>query len=375
MDTDGCSKASSESLLQKMIADMKTIDSSFIKNIIYHDDNYFYKCIENISKKGEVVIIDDVIFNKRCTPKKPTSSVENIKTTIVTHPRRISFINTKFADGDVILRVQRLREMSDLEYLFSLNGYALPFTDSTNNRSMYEGFFNVFIYDIQKVNKSDSIDFSDKEYAFSVLQETIFSIHIITELCIDMVECILEIVHAVNTRTKTSKASIDSKISIEPIELPILDHIKSCFSNENKAFIAFKTHKLISTANGETSKNIFVASKEMNWITKINDYAIAIDDAIEIYTQNCDVIISKAQELKNPQYNHISAYLNNVTIFAQGFKTFLEGLQNPKGAYQTCFKSGYNLLKIIDDAEKQFPIKYGSAPVTPRSKESSPRPG
>ena len=367
MDTDGCEETNSESILRKIVLDIKTMDMSYIQDIISYNEDYFRKCLDNNIKCGEVIIINDAIFNKRCTLKKPLVLIEDIKTVPT---RRLSFLDTKFADGDVILYVQRLREMSDLDYLLSLNGYNLPFCNSTSDRSMYEGFFNVFIRDILKIQ---GFILLEKAYVFNVLQETIFSIHIITELCVDLIECILEIIHAINIRVKMSNANIDKKISIEPINIPILDHIKSCLSNKNKAFLQFKTHKLISSVDNEQTRAIFTTSKESNWLTKIRDYHNVISDAVDIYIQNCDVFISTTQQLNNSEYNYITAYLNNIIIFIQGFKTFLEDAKNPKGAYQTCYKSGYDLLVIINETEEQFPIKYGNKPNTPISKDNSQR--
>ena len=150
----------------------------------------------------------------------------------MTRPRRLSFVSTKYADTDEFITKSKLKEMSDLEYLFMLNAYRLPYCEKNDGRSMYESFFDQFI---RLLVREDEFK-DDDGFRYMVLQECVFIIHIFTEFTVSIIECIIEIVNVINTRIKTLSLNIDMKLNLREISEPIMDYIITCFNDENKIY-------------------------------------------------------------------------------------------------------------------------------------------
>ena len=56
-------------------------------------------------------------------------------------------------------------------------------------------------------------------------------------------------------------------------------------------------------------------------------------------------------------------------MYIQQFKQFLSDIRQPNEFYHKTYSVGHDLLEKLDEIEKSYPMRYGSTPTTPRSKQ------
>ncbi|MCJ7801942.1 MAG: hypothetical protein MUP82_06250, partial [Candidatus Marinimicrobia bacterium] len=88
--------------LQRLIADLKKLDVCFIRHLV-NNEELLKKTLNEIIEVGEIKMNEEIIVPNRGKQKTPQNSVENQSGEV--KPRRISFSNTKFFDGDTFLEV------------------------------------------------------------------------------------------------------------------------------------------------------------------------------------------------------------------------------------------------------------------------------
>lgn len=352
-------------LLQELIVTIQSLDCNFVGGVIQDHPEEFQETLDTIVENKEATIKDGLIFMTRSAKKPSNGHIEGLK------QRRQSFFNTKFSDGHRLLRVNDIKTMTDLQFLFSLNGYYLPYCDCSKDRSMYEGFFSSFLRIL--IDKS-GVDINDKHgtqsaYTYLILQECIPFLNIATELCINFVECLLEIITVINTRIKTAHLSINKKINLRTVDIPLLNHIITEFGNPQKLFNLFKSHKLTSSVNNERG----ALKESVDWTSKVDGYTEALRGALDIYIMNCDSYLARIKEFKSGRDVKIENFCAQAMIYILEFKNFLMMIKSRNNPYRKMINEGYKVLHTIDKMQARYPVKYG-AKASPRSKSQNASP-
>jgi hypothetical protein len=243
---------------------------------------------------GEIDLKDGFIFSRRGGAK----IVQNLD---LERRRRQSFTSTNFSDQDALLRAEKLKEMSDLNFLFSLNGYHLPYCESSKQRSMYEGFFAAFLREVH-AGKPES-------HSFRVLQEAITALYITSELSVDFLECLFEIIGIVrscskiavmgtsNESTRSPRGSQNVTKKLSPREAQVgnykqLDKALDVFNDIRGVFPQFKSRKLLNSISGVKDGNT-----QATFLSKYNDYCDVIIAATDIHDASCGAFRAKMESL------------------------------------------------------------------------------
>lgn len=413
------------SLYSTLIQNLKSLDGTYIQSRL-HDKTKLRHIWTKLVAANEVQLNNNQIIVVRWQNKPETDSTKPLKTSnplnkhsdkSTTRPRRISFASIKVYDADKILTTEELFSMTDLKFLFSLNGYHLPGCDSTKERGIYEHFFDRFLQLLLedstslKGNKSihggnfkyDSLE----EYVYLVLQETIFMLHTIVELFVNVIELLLEMINFIQLRIKTASSVTCLKIVLHETADPVLTFVMTNFSDPERAFVDFSSQKLIRSASSRKSsldpsdKTISDEKPDSEWTAKLVEYSIVLNDAIEIYEGNCQQCLNSLESLKDrgavslfkedtvQASNKLEAtrgFCNNIVVFIGEFQSLLKQLRDGP-LYRDFLDRSLTLLRLFDEVEASHPVKYGgsllrksstpgtrSGSSTPRSNESSPRP-
>lgn len=389
-------------LYTTLIDNLKQLDGTYIQDLLKDDLPRFRLIFTKLVMANEVQLDGNKIIVVRGTPKAlrqeskisvPTSVPEISTSKKPTRPpRRLSFPSLKVYDGDKILTTEDLLRMTDLKYLFSLNAYHLPGCDSTKERGIYEHFFDNFLKLVLQepssnleIVKPETID----GYVYLILQETIFMLHTVVELFVNVIECLLEMVTFMQLRIKTASSMTTLRVSLREPSNPVLAFVILNFNDPERAFVDFATRKLIKP-NGR---------QDTEWISKFSGYAAMLTDAIELYDVQCDDCVENLKRLKDrgavsffshhdaavsAKLNLARAFCNNIMVFIGEFKNLLKHLREGP-LYRDFCQQALTLLRLFDDIETVHPVKYGrsrrssvsalnrSGSSTPQSTEGSPR--
>jgi hypothetical protein len=364
-------KSENKSLLFVMISFINNSDGDYVKTQINARRTEFDAKISEIVTERHVTIIDGVIISSAGTPKKPVLTEGRI--------RRVSFVSTNYGDNNRPLRIIDVTEMKDLAFLFSLNGYRLPYTASHSQRSMYERFFHAFI---SKFIDQEGIPQDHEAYRFYVLKEAIYNLHTMCELYVDILECIFEMASVVHSRIKTASCSIDKRIVLEQFSCPIFEHLFGCLNSDDKAFSTFKKRKLTSSISNEEERQVKEEKRTLlkssngryastlTWLQKVEAYASVLGDTVEMYNLTSERCRQNVSNLRKTQETQIEEFCNNIISFILSFDKLLGDIFRANSLFQRFLESGKALLTFLDDLEKRYPMKYGS--TSPRNK-TSPR--
>jgi len=375
------SKATNNSFLHKIVAEIVGFNSCYLQS----QTAYFEQAVAVSIKKGEVDFRDGMFFSKRGGRKT------NIEEKSV---RRMSFAATNYCDNTEILRLEKLKEMTDLEFLFSLNGYHLPYANSTSRRSMYESFFSVFINEVSTIANQSAAPSGEDEspeaetaaaYLFALLQESIYMLHSVTEYTVSIAECIFEMMSWVNPRLKSIPMSINLRLpTYTGASTPLFEHLTSCFTDENKIFSQFTKKRLITAINERGKDEI------LDWKGRLDNYAHSLGDGLELYQSGCERFIESIRayrkrwclrsitvgrsaggiESQSEVYRpDIEIYLTDVELYLDQTRRFILLLTEEQSVYRQFYRSAINLLDALNAVQEKYPIKYGGT-VTPRNQKS-----
>lgn len=359
-------KSENKSLLFTMISFINNADGDYVKTQINTRKEEFDAKIAEIIAEHHVSIIDGVIIASAGAPKKPLITEGRI--------RRVSFVSTNYGDNNRPLRMADVMEMNDLAFLFSLNGYRLPYTASHSQRSMYERFFHALI---SKFIDKDEIPEDHEAYRFHVLKETIYNLHTMCELYVDILECIFEMASVIQSRIKTASSNIDKKVILEQFSCPIFEHYFACLNSDDKAFSAFKRRKLTSSISCEEERQVKEERKSLSkssnarytptltWLQKIEAYVDVLSGTVEMYSLTSERCRENVLNLRRTQETQIEGFCNNVISFIFSFDKLLKDTFRDNSLFQRFLESGRGLLRFIDELEKRYPMKYGS--TSPRN--------
>tara|TARA_R110001632_G_scaffold94050_2_gene199746 strand:- start:247 stop:1539 length:1293 start_codon:yes stop_codon:yes gene_type:complete len=268
------------SFLKDLIDKIKELDTNEICDFIAENDDTFYEIIATLVKSGEIDVKDGMIFTKRVVLKKTDED---------TKARRLSFANTKFCDANLILKVEDLKKMTNLNYIFSMNGYHLPFCESSNQRGMYEHFFSEFLKEVDEKNKLSN--------QYKLILESIMIIYIITEMIADVIRAVFEIFDIVNIRIKSCSVLLDmAKVEkFNEVKNEVLNYLVEEFRQTTRVYSLFQTGKLLKI---QSARNDVTNS----WTAKVLTYVENIQNSLEKHKMFCDLFSAKMNELKTRDF-------------------------------------------------------------------------
>lgn len=350
-----CYDSNAISFLAGIIEKIKEIDGTLVQSKIISSEENFKKILDELVINGDIDIRNGLIFSKSGIPKTDVN--------VESRDRRISFISTKFFDGDRLIKVTDLKEMTDLDFLMFLNGYHLPFLKTgTPKRSMYEKFFNEFLNKILGKLDLEKSHLSCGEYGYIILQECIFQIQMITEYWISVIQCVTEIMSIIYNQIKI----LDTGTEIS------FNFLKETFDAEDKIFKNFNSKKLLKSVAIRTScEGILVDDK---YSTRIEKYSEALNEAIELYMMNSSTFLIKLDQMKEvgkkycespreweqQRYSKIISFMNDVIVYIDQFEKFLRDVKDEKGLYEVASKSGLDFLQELGMNSKTItPPKKG----------------
>jgi hypothetical protein len=363
-------KSENKSLLFIMISFINNADGEYVKTQINTKKTEFDAKISEIIVERHVTIIDGVIISSAGAPKKPILNEGRI--------RRVSFVSTNYGDNNRPLRIADVMEMKDLAFLFSLNGYRLPYTASHSQRSMYEKFFHALL---SKFIDKEDIPEDHEGYRFHVLKETIYTLHTMCEVYVDILECMFEMASVIHSRIKTASCSMDKRIVLEQFSCPVFEHLFACLNSEHKAFSTFKKRKLTSSISNDEERQVKEEKRTLSrssngryastltWLQKFEAYATVLDDTVETYNITSERCRQNVANLRRTQETQIEEFCNNIISFILSFDKLLQDISADNSVFRRFLESGKALLIFLDDLESKYPMKYGS--TSPR--KTSPR--
>ncbi len=275
--------------------------------------------------------------------------LENLKDKIEITNGVIFLKNPKNADtydknGD--LTVEALRNMEDLEYLFSLNGYKLPGCKSTVNRSTYEDFFNIFQ---EKVKKDGDLS-SHKAKRYLFLEKCLLNLSTATQGYLKVLCCVFEIIKIVHVELKCAWIS---NFSLGEPEEDIVEKILTWYSKDD-IFSEFDSKKILRPGGKDEEES----KANVDAITKFVRYDEILSLTIDGRLLECESTIEEFERLKklNSYDEKILEVCDQLIGFTLGFKQFMNMLIDNNGAYKSAFLSGKILLNEILEQSRKTPL-------------------
>lgn len=327
-----------DSFLKRLIETIKNLDSNEISDNLKAENLELLSKIMNILvENGEIDHKDFMIFTKRGAMKSSDDNVQR---------RRDSFVNTKFCDHNIILKSTDLVKMTNLNFIFSMNGYHLPYCDSKNQRGMYEHFFAAFLKEYDEIAHLSN--------CYNVLLESIMILYVTTEMMVDIFECFFEIINIVNLRIKSCSVLLDitQVRRFNELKEEVLQFLMTEFNSNERVYHMFKTRKLLkmqSSRDDRTDK----------WTEKIETYIDNMFSAIDKHKLICDVFVAKMNELKhrNDVDDIHKKLCSDISIYVQSYQSYAIDCDSKNSNFRRTMKAVVRVLKHVDQIELSLSIK------------------
>lgn len=348
------------SFLFNLISELKALDVSSVSNFLCKTGDEYSTFFQDQRVKCEADVRDGRVFAKRGAPKKSQDNTFERR-------RRQSFAATTFGDLEVILSTETIKSMSDLNFIFSLNAFFLPYCDSNKQRTMYEHFFDKFLCVIHEKEASSS--------SFRLLQESVMIIQKISEAWMNLIEVLLEMLSIGYTRIRTHeammtprlKSSFDTETSDET-ERRLAEVVK-IITSQDKVYRMIGTGSL-TDANSKRVKIPTLMMKPENYLDKFNDQLEILELARETNMTTIDMSVIIISEFTEEFPNFVS----NLRLYIETFRTFSDSLDEKSGVFQTFASSFLNMCKTLDMHESNLNVVLESPRRSPKeSKWFSPR--
>lgn len=353
------------SLLFDIVNQLKSLDQTYLSS-------KWKSCNQSaltakLIKLGEVDIQDGLVFSKRGARK---TEIMTSKMTNMEAPRRMSFAATKYRDASDIFHILSLETMTDLQWIFYLNAYYLPYCGLTEGRSMYEHMISTLMKDLTMDERYQT----RQAVVFKVLQETICPLHIMVEFTVSLVECVLEMITLINGRIKTAPLNIGQNLDLPDFNHPTWEHLMACFQSNDKIYHSFRKRKLLLSANnGDSSRG-----GDISWTSKISDFHEGLLDALDLYDLNCKTFAVTLRGLKIEisdfrqievgeglvQLSKAEDFVSKILILNIELQNLIEFFR--QGVYEEFYQSSYDILELLEQLQEKYPIVYGGT-VTPRT--------
>ncbi len=370
--------------MEMLIELIKTSDGLFVKTLLTRGTT-LYDILKVLEQEGVIKLVGEGTFHEK-----------TIIPTLKDSKGRAQY------DNDKVFKVKELLEMRDLDFLFGINAYDLPFCSSTVDRSAYEVFLGNVLKkaiatheDFKQLatNKNHQFD-SCEAWRYRVLKESIPILHQVIEYFLQLLFCIYKMIDIVNERLSTSVITIEGQQDLETNLEQLVKKIMRWFNGEE--FKSFNKFRLLNTTNDErmilashedlnkddveASRNIL--NQKITWLAKFNLYAHNLAMAVEIFSiplpDYCEMMRMLVKQLKNKDdVASASKFCVNLTDYISEFGLFLEFLKNKEEPYQKVLILARELLEILEEKQARTPVKYGRSKDSSRntSTQNSPRNG
>jgi len=346
--------------LFSLISKLKALDVSGVSTFLRSHQNVYVEILRDPRVKNEANVIEGRVFTKRGAPKKPQDDR-------LERRRRQSFAATAYADGEIILSTEGIKSMSDLNFLFSLNAFFLPYCDSSKQRTMYEHFFDVFLKLVHEKQPATP--------SFRLLQESIMIIQKISEAWMNSIEVLLEMLSIGFTRIKTHEAmmtpSLKSSFNSETQDGTArrLSEVLKVITSQDKVYRMIGTGSL-TDANSKRTKIPTLIIKPENYLDKFCNQMEILEFARETDTIVIDVSVTIISEF----VTEFPEFVNSLRLYIETFRIFTETLIDKTGVFQTFASSFINMCKILDVHESNLNVTLESPKRSPKgNKWFSPR--
>jgi len=360
MDSASCVQPNA-AFLFSLISKLKALDVSGVSTFLRSHEDTFMEILRDPRVKNEANVIEGRVFTKRGAPKKPQDDR-------LERRRRQSFAATAYADGEIILSTEGIKSMSDLNFLFSLNAFFLPYCDSSKQRTMYEHFFDVFLKLVHEKQEATS--------RFRLLQESIMIIQKISEAWMNAIEVLLEMLSIGFTRIRTHEAMMTPSLK-SSFNSETQDETEKRFSEVLKVLASpDKVYRMIGTGSltDANSKRITkvptLVIKPENYVDKFRSQMEILELARETDTIVIDVSVAIISEF----VTEFPEFVNSLRLYIETFRIFTETLIEKTGVFQTFAASFINMGKVLDVQESNLNATLESPKRSPKGgKWFSPR--
>lgn len=346
---------SSRGFLFTIVENLKQLDEKSIKTELEKDETLLGEISRTLVLNREIEIRDGMVFPRRGGAK--------ITQNLVSEKRRQSFASVSFANQEAVLRIESVKEMSDLDFLLNLNGYHLPYCESSNRRNMFEWFFSSFLREVHSRVPENPV--------FKLMEEAIPIICMTTELCVDLLECFFEAINIVRMRLKEVEMEYLSdsdrppspRAREKPFNDSLLEHLERTLRNPDKVFNQFRSRKLL---------NSIATEKDETWLIKLENYREAILEATFIHRTTCAEFRRSIQDLgstrggKAPLKPEVHAFCNDLIIYIDTYEQFVNLFDQKGFARKTLDLAREAIMQL--DAEK---LKISKERLSPRNADAS----
>jgi hypothetical protein len=349
-----------DSFLCHLVTKLKALDESTISKFLRQQPALYQDILASSEVRSEANIIEGRVFSKRGSPKKAGDQK-------LERRRRQSFAATSYGNVEIILSTEGILEMSDLNFLFSLNAFFLPYCDSDRTRNMYEHFFDHFLKAVQKHQPPSP--------GFQLLQHSIMIIQNVSESWMNALEVILEMLDMAFTRLKTHevilspglKTSFNSECE-DDVELKYRNLIDFVTSLD-------KIYRMIGTGhltdvNSRRPNMAKIVLKPDGYVDKIEAQLEALHMAREVHL----CLSQSSLSIAEPFADEFPDFVGQLKLYIQTFMTFSDSLYDPCGVFQTFVSTFVTTCRHFEVAETNLNTVLESPRRSPKeNKWFSPR--
>jgi hypothetical protein len=351
-----CLLTPNKSQLFLLTEKLKLLDISSVSNFINEWNGEFDAILCDKRIESEANIHDGRVFSKRGAPKNPKND----------RRERQSFSSTSYGNSELILTTESIKTMSDMNFIFSLNAFFLPYCDSNKQRNMYEHFFDVFLKVLHEREKASS--------NFLLLQESVMIIQKISEAWMNSIEVLLEMLNIGFIRIKTHqaimtpnlKSSFNTEITNET-EKRFNDVLRIIASQE-------KVYRMIGTgsltdANSKRAKIPTLMMTPENHIDKFNDQV----EILSLARQTDVILIETSVIMVSSFVSEFPDFTTSLRLYIESFRTFSDSMSDKTGIFHTFASSFMNMCKSLSNHESNLNVVLESPRRSPKDKWYSPR--
>lgn len=349
-----------ESFLWSLIQKLKALDVSSVSKFLIAQPVKYAEILSSQEVKSEANIIEGRVFAKRGAPKKAMD--EKLE-----RRRRQSFAAVSYGNAEIILSTEGITHMSDLNFLFSLNAFFLPYCNSERTRNMYEHFFDHFLKAVQKHQPASR--------NFQMLQESIMIIQNVSESWMNAIEVMLEMIGLAFIRMKTHELMMSPGLKTS-FNAECEDELEQKYRNIlNFVSSADKIFRMIGTGHltdvNSTRLNIpKVVIKPDGYHEKIQGQLDALNMAREVH-----IILSQSSlSIVEPFADEFPDFVTQLKLYIQTFMLFSDNLQDKTSMFQNFVASFVSTCKSFDVLEANLNTVLESPKRSPKDgKWFSPR--
>lgn len=340
------------SFLFSLVEKLKALDKSHIATYLKANRDHYDQVLTHPKLKLEADVLNGRIFAKRGAPKKPQDNREERR-------RRQSFAAVSYGNVDLILTTECVLSMTDLNIIFSLNAFFLPYCDSVKQRTMYEHFFDTFL---KVLNEEEP-----ESRSFHLMQESIMIIQKVSEAWMNSIEVMLEMINLGYIRIKTHEAMMNPNMKSsfnsecqDETEVRFHDVLK-IIASPNKVFRMIGTGSL-TDANSKHLRLSALVIKPDTYLDKLTNQIEILNMAKDVDNITTDMSIN----IITPFASEFPEFVSQLRLYIETFKIFSDGLFEKGGLFQSFVVVFELMCKTLENTEKGLNVVLESSPRKPK---------